>query len=82
VQASRARNEIHLFCDEETAGIDQKNLIRRMNRTERKGTIPEAILERRERIEQREAKREEQRQQPPLDRIQEEQQRIARRLSP
>ena len=82
VQASRARNEIHLFCDEKTAGIDQKNLIRRMNRTERKGTIPEAIQTRRERIEEREAKRDEQRQQPPLDRTREEQQRLVRKLSP
>jgi hypothetical protein len=78
VQASRARNEIHLFCDEKTAGIDQKNLIRRMNRSERKGTISEAIQTRRERIEEREARREEQRRQPPLDRTHEEQQRVAR----
>ena len=82
VQASRARNEIHLFCDEKTAGIDQKNLIRRMNRTERKGTISEAIQTRRERIEERDAKRDEQRQQPSLDRTQEEQQRLVRKLSP
>ena len=81
VQASRARNEIHLFCDEKTAGLDQKNLIRRMNRTERKGTIQEAIQTRRERIEEREAKREEQRKQPPLDRTREEQQRVAQQLS-
>jgi hypothetical protein len=82
VQASRARNEIHLFCDEKTAGIDQKNLIRRMNRTERKGTILEAIQIRRGLIEERKAKREEQRQQPSLDRTHEEQQRLIRKLSP
>jgi len=82
VQASRARNEIHLFCDEKTAGLDQKNLIRRMNRTERKGTIQEAIQTRRERIEERETKREEQRKQPPLDRIHEDQQRLVRKRSP
>ncbi len=81
VQASRARNEIHLFCDEKTAGLDQKNLIRRMNRTERKGTIQEALQTRRERIEERETKREEKRQQPPLDRTREEQQRVAQQLS-
>ena len=82
VQASRARNEIHLFCDEKTAGLDQKNLIRRMNRTERKGTIQEAIQTRRERIEERETKREDQRKQPPLDRIHEDQQRLVRKRSP
>ncbi|NBP25115.1 MAG: hypothetical protein EBU81_11315, partial [Proteobacteria bacterium] len=82
VQASRARNEIHIFCDEKTAGIDQKNLIRRMNRSERKGTIPEAIQERRQRIEDRLSERKEEKKQPPLDRTQEEQQRRARSLSP
>jgi hypothetical protein len=35
----------------------------------------------RDRIDERETKREEQRKQPPLDRIQEEQQRVARKLS-
>jgi len=82
VQASRARNEIHLFCDEKTAGIDQKNLIRRMNGTDRKGTIPEALQTRYERIEERETKREEQRKQPPLDRSHEDQQRLVRKRSP
>lgn len=82
VQASRARNEIHLFCDEKTAGIDQKNLIRRMNRTERKGTILEAIETRREHIEDRAANREEHRKQSTLDRTVEEQQRVTRNLSP
>lgn len=81
VQASRARNEIHIFCDEKTAGIDQKNLIRRMNRSERKGTIPEAIQERRQRIEERLSERKGEKNQPPLDRTQEEQQRRARSLS-
>jgi conjugative relaxase-like TrwC/TraI family protein len=57
VQASRARDEIHLFCDEKTAGLDQKNLIRRMNRSERKGTIHEALEQKRQRIEEREARR-------------------------
>jgi conjugative relaxase-like TrwC/TraI family protein len=81
VQASRARNEIHIFCDEKTAGVDQKNLIRRMNRSERKGTIPEAIQERRQRIEDRLSERKEEKEQPPLDRTQEEQQRRSRILS-
>jgi len=53
-----------------------------MNRTERKGTIQEAIQTRRERIEERETKREEQRKQPPLDRIHEDQQRLVRKRSP
>lgn len=82
VQASRARNEIHVFCDEKTAGIDQKNLIRRMNRSERKGTIPEAIQERRQRIEDRLSERKEEKKQPPLDRTQEEQMRHAQSVSP
>jgi ATP-dependent exoDNAse (exonuclease V) alpha subunit len=81
VQASRARNEIHLFCDEKTAGIDQKNLIRRMNRTAPKGTIQDAMETHRTRVDSHENKREEQRKQPPLDRTHEEQQRIVRKHS-
>lgn len=53
VQASRARNEIHLFCDEVTAGQDRTGLIARMAKSEKKGSIADAVQERHARAEAR-----------------------------
>jgi hypothetical protein len=70
VQASRARDEIHLFCDDETAGPDCANLIAKMGRTEVKGPVHHALQKAKERLVEKEAKRLEQREtpkSPPLD---------------
>ena len=45
VQLSRFRKETHLFCDAAVAGDDQKDLIRRMSKSQVKGTIAEAMVE-------------------------------------
>ena len=70
VQVSRAREEIHLFCDDETAGPDCRNLIAKMGRTEVKGPVHHALQNAKERLIEKEAKRLEQREtpkSPPLD---------------
>jgi conjugative relaxase-like TrwC/TraI family protein len=56
VQASRARKEIHIFCDEVTAGHERSGLIQRMAISQKKGSIADAIEERRERAEARKLK--------------------------
>jgi ATP-dependent exoDNAse (exonuclease V) alpha subunit len=56
VQASRARNEIHIFCDEVTAGHERSGIIQRMAVSQKKGSIADAIEERRERAEARKLK--------------------------
>jgi hypothetical protein len=45
VQLSRFRKETHLFCDAAVAGDDQKDLIKRMSKSQVKGTIAEAMVE-------------------------------------
>ena len=59
VQVSRARSEIHLYCDQATAGPERKKLIKMMNRSEAKGTIGDALESAITRSEERQAAREE-----------------------